>query len=467
MEKAQAAGAADDEVPEERSSRVWPRFLVIVLCLAGLVITLQFVQGLQGIVGPVFLGLNLVIIAYPLQAWMIRKGVHRFLGASVTVILVVVVLMVFLALILWSASELVGALPAYSAQFTSIYDGIVNWIGSFGITPDMVLQQLSGLNVSTVVSTATGLLTTVLSNVTAIIGVLATVVMTVFFLAMDSVAVERRIELLNTAKYELGQALTAFAQGVRRYWIVTTIFGLIVAVLDVAALAVIGVPMIWVWGVLSFLTNYIPNIGFIIGMIPPALLGLVEGGWGAFFAVVASYSILNFVIQSIIQPKFTGDAVGVIPTVSFLSLLFWAWILGPLGAILALPATLLLKAVMVDADPQSRWINAFIASDLRGMEARNRHALVRLRSGRDPRPDASAAGAPAVPRDSGPTSAGSADAGGAVRAAGAEGIPGAAGDAGAVSPAGSTETTRGKQASDGEVASPVQDVPAHRSRGRE
>ncbi len=370
------------ETVEDRTRRVWPRFLVIVLCLAGLVIALQFVQGLQGIIGPVFLGLNLVIIAYPLQAWMIHRGVNRFLGASVTVLIVVVVLIVFLALILWSASELVMALPEYSAEFTNIYFGMVNWIGSFGVTPDMVIQQLSGLNMSTVVSTATGLLTAVLSNVTAIIGLLATVIMAVFFLAMDSVAVERRIALLNTADYELGQALTAFAQGVRRYWVVTTVFGLIVAALDVAALAVIGVPMIWVWGVLSFLTNYIPNIGFIIGMVPPALLGLVEGGWGAFFAVVVAYSVLNFVLQSIIQPKFTGDAVGVIPTVSFLSLLFWAWILGPLGAILALPATLLLKAVMVDADPQSRWINTFIASDLRGMEDRNRTALARQRSER-------------------------------------------------------------------------------------
>ena len=379
VEKAQAADAAYDEAAiGETTRRIWPRFLVIVLCLAGLVIALQFVQGLQSIIGPVFLGVNLVIIAYPLQAWMIRRRVPRFLGASVTVLLVVVVLFVFMALVLWSASELVLALPQYSAQFTSIYVGMVDWIGSFGVTPDMVVEQLAGLNMSTVVSTATSLLTTVLSNVTAIIGLLATVIMAVFFLAMDSVAVERRLDLLNTAKYELGQALTDFAQGVRRYWIVTTLFGLIVALLDVVALAVIGVPMIWVWGVLSFLTNYIPNVGFIIGMVPPALLGLVEGGWGAFFAVVIAYSVLNFVIQAIIQPKFTGDAVGVIPTVSFLSLLFWAWILGPLGTILALPATLLMKAIMVDADPQSRWINTIIASDLRGMEDRNRGALARL-----------------------------------------------------------------------------------------
>ena len=133
------------------------------------------------------------------------------------------------------------------------------------------------------------------------------------------------------------------------------------------------------WGVLSFLTNYIPNIGFIIGLLPPAVLGLAAGGWSDFLWVVVSYSVLNFVLQSVIQPKVAGDAIGVIPTVSFLSLLFWAWVLGPLGAILALPCTLLAKAVLIDADPNARWINALIASDLKGMERRQSSLLERLR----------------------------------------------------------------------------------------
>ncbi|WP_431861480.1 AI-2E family transporter [Micrococcus terreus] len=364
--------AARDEQGASRSDRNWPRFLVIALSLAGLVVCILFIQGLQAIIAPVFLGLNLVIVAYPLQAWLNRRGVPRFLGATVTVLLVLVVLLVFIGLIFWSASELIYALPKYGPQFNSIYEGMVTWIGSFGVTPDMVLNELGNLNMSTVASTAVSFITPLLSNVSAVIGLVVTVVMTVFFLAMDSVAVERRVALLTSSRTDMGVALIDFAQGVRRYWVVTTVFGLIVALLDVVALAIIGVPMIWVWGVLSFLTNYIPNIGFVLGMIPPALLGLVEGGWGAFFAVVVSYSVLNFVIQSIIQPKFTGDAVGVIPTVSFLSLLFWAWVLGWMGTVLALPATLLFKAILIDADPQSRWLNSLIASDLKGMEARER-----------------------------------------------------------------------------------------------
>jgi predicted PurR-regulated permease PerM len=72
------------------------------------------------------------------------------------------------------------------------------------------------------------------------------------------------------------------------------------------------------------------------------------------------YGALNFVLQSLVQPQFVGDAVGLSPTVTFLALVFWAWLLGPLGAILAIPATLLAKALLVDNDPRARWADALI-----------------------------------------------------------------------------------------------------------
>ena len=116
------------------------------------------------------------------------------------------------------------------------------------------------------------------------------------------------------------------------------------------------------WGLLSFITNYIPNVGFVLGLVPPALLALLEGGFGKLLAVVIVYSALNVVVQTILQPKFTGDAVGLTVTVTFLSLVFWAWVLGPLGALLALPMSLFVKAVFIDADPRARWVNAIISS---------------------------------------------------------------------------------------------------------
>jgi AI-2E family transporter len=103
-------------------------------------------------------------------------------------------------------------------------------------------------------------------------------------------------------------ALSRFAKGTRQYLLVTTVFGFIVAVLDTIALAIMGVPLALTWGLLAFMTNYIPNIGFIIGLVPPALLALLSGGPDLMLVVIV-YGTLNFVLQSLVQPRFIGDAV--------------------------------------------------------------------------------------------------------------------------------------------------------------
>ena len=154
----------------------------------------------------------------------------------------------------------------------------------------------------------------------------------------------------------------------RRYIVVSTLFGLVVALLDVGLLYWLGIPLPWLWGLLAFITNYIPNIGFIIGLVPPAVLALLEGGPGLMLTVIAIYCVLNLVIQSLIQPKIVGDAVGLSPTLSFLSLVFWTWVIGPLGAVLAVPLSLLVRAVLVDADPASRWLAPLVGGHDRAMQ---------------------------------------------------------------------------------------------------
>jgi len=92
------------------------------------------------------------------------------------------------------------------------------------------------------------------------------------------------------------------------------------------------------------------------------LLALLDGGWMLALWVIVIYSVINFVIQSVIQPKFVGDSVGLTTTVTFLSLIFWAWVIGPLGALLAIPLTLLCKSLLLDIDPSTRWTDVLISS---------------------------------------------------------------------------------------------------------
>ncbi len=168
-----------------------------------------------------------------------------------------------------------------------------------------------------------------------------------------------RAAKLAETRPHLADALAKYVKATQSYLIVTTVFGAIVAVLDTIALYLLNVPLPLTWGLLSFLTNFIPNIGFVIGVIPPALLALLDGGVGHMVVVIVVYSAINVVLQTFIQPRVVGDAVGLSTTMTFLSLALWTFVLGPLGALLAVPMSLLVRALLVDADPDARWTGVF------------------------------------------------------------------------------------------------------------
>jgi predicted PurR-regulated permease PerM len=175
------------------------------------------------------------------------------------------------------------------------------------------------------------------------------------FMAFDTDSTRRSLAQVGDRFPTPVAALDNFARGSRSYMAVSASFGLIVAIIDGVALYVMDVPGAFVWAVLAFVTNFIPNIGFIIGVIPPALIALLDSGPEKMVAVIVVYSVVNFVIQSVIQPRIVGGAVGLSPTLTFLSLVFWTWVVGPLGALLAVPLSLFTKSLLVEADPRARW----------------------------------------------------------------------------------------------------------------
>lgn len=115
---------------------------------------------------------------------------------------------------------------------------------------------------------------------------------------------------------------------------------------------------------LALITNYVPNIGFVLGLLPPALLGLLSGGLETMIFVIIAYILINFVVQSLIQPKYLGDAVGLSTTLTFISLILWTFLLGPLGALLAIPLSLLARALLIDSDPDGEWAAALISGNV-------------------------------------------------------------------------------------------------------
>ncbi|WP_245599649.1 AI-2E family transporter [Nakamurella lactea] len=336
-----------------------PRGVLIMLGLASMVIVLFGMRQVAGILAPIFLALSLTITVYPLRPLLQRHGVPRWL-ATLLVILGVYLLLVGLMLaFILGVARLADLLPAYVPQMQQRIADLQSWLTGLGVGHDQLQNALKGLNPGTIISLVGGIVGSLMN----VLSLLVFVVTLVLFMGIDSAVFTTRMEKVRGGREQALSALTSFAFGTRKYFIVSTIFGGIVAVLDWLALVILDVPAALLWGVLAFVTNYIPNIGFLIGVIPPALLALLTGGVGRMVAVIIVYCVLNFIIQSVIQPKYVGDSVGLTTTVSFLSLIVWAYVLGPLGAILAVPMTLLAKALLVDVDPETKWLQLFLGDE--------------------------------------------------------------------------------------------------------
>ncbi|MEL4505987.1 AI-2E family transporter [Luteococcus sp. H138] len=342
---------------QERSASM-PRIVLVMLGLAAGLVALRELQELSSLVAPVFFALNLMITAYPLQRLLVRWGAPKWLGSIVAGLAVLLALGLIIFGLSYGVAAMVGELPKYTDQFTALYDQSLALLARLGFDEAVLVKALKGIDPNSVVSVVTGLL----SNASGVATLVVVILTTLIFMVMDATEIEERMAAAGRTHPGFVHGLELFAQGIRKYWLVSTVFGLIVAVVDYVILIGVGVPLALVWALFSFLTNYIPNIGFVIGVIPPALLALVDGGWKPAVIVVVAYSVVNFVIQSIIQPRVAGDAVGLTPTLSFLSLLLWGWVFGGLGALIALPLSLLVKAMLVDIDKDTRWANTLISS---------------------------------------------------------------------------------------------------------
>ena len=287
-----------------------------------------------------------------------RRGWPGWATSLVVVILVYAILFGLALGIIISIARLATELPKYASTAQGLVTSATARLAALGVGPEQLQQAAGSLDLGKLAGVLGALLSSIAGLATNFVFLLALLL----FLSVEAGGMGDRFALIAEDRPKIIKALGHSAWGTRQYLLVTTVFGFIVAALDSVALALLGIPLAVTWGLLSFITNYIPNVGFLIGVVPPALLGLLTGGPQLMVIVIIVYCGINFVVQSIIQPRFIGDAVGLSVTITFVALVFWAWLLGPLGAILAIPLTLMCKAILVDVDPQARWAEVLLRS---------------------------------------------------------------------------------------------------------
>jgi predicted PurR-regulated permease PerM len=337
-----------------------PRALVVLLGAAGAVVVLAGIQQISSIAGPVVLAMVLVIAVSPIRGWLTARQAPGWAVVAVPLAVVLIVLLGMVAILTVAITQMAILIPTYSTQFNQLVVDAQHWAASLGYGSAEINKVIASLDPGQLLQLAQQLLTGLLGVVSS----LFLIIVLILAMSLDAPVFSRILAAASTEQSALTAALTTFANKTRRYLIVSTLFGIVCSVLDTGALYLLGVPLPFLWGILALITNYIPNIGFLIGLVPPALLGLLDGGLKTMVLVIIAYVAINVVIQSFIQPKYLGDAVGLSTTATFLSLILWAFVLGPLGALLAIPLSLLTRALLVDSDPSAKWASAFLSGQL-------------------------------------------------------------------------------------------------------
>ena len=331
----------------------------ILVTLAAGVVVLVGLHLARDIMGPLLLGAVIAIVCHPVRHPLERRGWPSWAATSAVIAVAYVVLAALAAMLVFAGIQVTRLVVDFSAELRAAADGVMAWLRELGFERQAADAVASLLDPGTLASLVASMGSALLGVLMAFFFVLAYVI----FMAADGARYSRAEARFGRAIRPTMRRFRSFNHGVRTYYVVNATFGAIVAIIDGLALWALQVPAPIVWAILAFVTNFVPNIGFVLGLVPPAVLALVVGGWPLMLAVVAIYCVVNVTLQVMIQPKFVSVAVDLSLTLSFFSVVFWTLVIGPLGAILSIPLTLLTRALLLEPDPDRRWLRWLSGDD--------------------------------------------------------------------------------------------------------
>ncbi len=351
-----------DNIPSFTRSRP----MRILLMLAAFVIVIAGMRAAEAILVPFLLSTFIAVIASAPLIWLQRRGIPTLVALLIVVLVIAIFMVLFGAVIGQSINSFTENLPTYQKRLQAQMNDVQVWLESRGIRwTETPLRDY--LNVGAVMRVVGNTLTGLGGLVTN--GFLIT--LTIVFLLLEASSFPQKFRYAFGRAPEEFSELQQFTSNVRRYIAIKALISLGTGLIIAIFLAIVGLDYPLLWGMLAFLLNFIPNIGSILAAIPPILLAIVQTGPTQAIVVAIGYLVVNLSIGNIIEPRFMGKGLGLSTLVVFISLVFWGWVLGPVGMLLAVPLTMTVK-IALSASEETRWLAILLGSRSSAeMEARS------------------------------------------------------------------------------------------------
>jgi predicted PurR-regulated permease PerM len=325
--------------------------------MAAVVIILAGVKAASIVLVPFLLSIFIAIAVSPLINWSSRYNVPRWLSVTFVILLIVVIGFMLAGLITQSLAEFRLNLPAYKEQLSDEFIWIVNKLAIINIHIDQNII-VSYLDPAMAMTMATNFITgmgSVLSNVFLIL-------LTVIFMLFEAETMPRRVHIALADPDMNLTHIDRFLQSVNQYLVIKMVVSVGTGVCIGSWLYFLGVDHFMLWAVLSFMLNFIPNIGSIIAAIPAVLMAFVEFGFVQAGLAGLGFIVVNTVMGNMIEPRFMGKGLGLSTLVVFLSLIFWGWLLGTVGMLLSVPLTMVVK-IALESQESTSWLAILLSGD--------------------------------------------------------------------------------------------------------
>jgi len=336
----------------EQSSPIG-RFL---LYAAAFVILVAAMRASADLIVPLLMAIFIGVLCMPPIGFLRRKGLPHWL--SVLLVLGGVVLLgggvgtIFVA----SIGSFADDIPVYQARLGIMANDFIVWVSSMGVDADLDRMQ-EMLNAERVFPLA--------GNVLSSLGNMMTnaflIILTVAFIVGEKVSLAEKVKLALPRSNSAVASLEAITKTINDYMAIKALISLFTGFLAWLLLVILGVDYPVLWGTLAFLLNFVPTLGSLLAAVPAVLLALVQLGPLPALLTACGYLALNTIVGNVIEPRVMGKGLGLSPLIVLMSLVFWGWVLGPVGMLLSVPLTMMVK-ISLEVFPDTRWIGVMMGS---------------------------------------------------------------------------------------------------------
>ncbi len=325
-----------------------------MLTLAAFVVVVAGMKSAAAVLNPFLLSGFIAIVSTTPMFWLQNRGVPQTLALLIVVVGIVTIVTLAVGLIGQSIAGFTRDLPAYQQKLKGLTTEFLVWLNGMGVDAGtLAIDEI--FNPGAAMRMVGSLLNSLGSMLTN--GFL--ILMTIIFMLFESAGLPAKLQAMLGKPDTSLQRWSETISNIKHYFVMKTLISIITGGVVAIWLILLGVDYALLWGGVAFAFNFVPNIGSIIAAVPAVLLAMVQLGLLKALAVAGGYLAVNLIIGNAVEPRFMGRGLGLSTLVVFLSLIFWGWVLGPVGMLLSIPLTITAK-IALDSRDDTRWLSILL-----------------------------------------------------------------------------------------------------------